>query len=174
MASEPPTCSASTSLASGATLSPSGSSPRCDSQRGWTTTSRTSQANSQIATQPDGRALPDRPDRRHPRDRNRADRAALRFRCSPAACDAGRYRDAAAVRAQIRRITGYVGSDQQLDTASYSAFRPDPDVIEMLARRRGGRRGVFTNNGTLEEEVLTRLYPTALNFRDLRLLSGDL
>ncbi len=31
----------------------------------------------------------------------------------------------------------------------------------MLARRRGGRRGVFTNNGTLEEEVLTRLYPDA-------------
>jgi putative hydrolase of the HAD superfamily len=32
-------------------------------------------------------------------------------------CDAGRYRDAAAIRAQIRRITGYGGSDQHLDAA---------------------------------------------------------
>jgi HAD superfamily hydrolase (TIGR01509 family) len=76
-------------------------------------------------------------------------------------CDAGRYRDAAAVRAQIRRITGYAGFDEQLDTAWCSAFRPDPDVIELLIRHRGGRRGVFTNNGPLEEEVLTRLYPDA-------------
>jgi HAD superfamily hydrolase (TIGR01509 family) len=34
-------------------------------------------------------------------------------------------------------------------------------VIELLGRHRGGRRGVFTNNGPLEEEVLTRLYPDA-------------
>ena len=54
------------------------SSPRCDSQRGWTTTSKASQANSQIATQPDGRALYDRPGRRHPRDRNCADRGQKR------------------------------------------------------------------------------------------------
>ena len=76
-------------------------------------------------------------------------------------CDAGRYRDAAAIRAQIRRLTGYVGSDQHLDTAWCSAFRPDPDVIALLASHRGSRRGVFTNNGPLEEEVLTRLYPDA-------------
>jgi HAD superfamily hydrolase (TIGR01509 family) len=78
-----------------------------------------------------------------------------------AGCDAGRYRDAAAIRAQIRRITGYAGSDEQLDTAWCSAFRPDPDVIELLTGHRAGRRGVFTNNGPLEEEVLTRLYPDA-------------
>jgi len=76
-----------------------------------------------------------------------------------AGCDAGRHRDAAAVRAQIRRITGYAGPDEQLDAAWCSAFGPDPDVIGLLARRPGGRRGVFTNNGPLEEEVLTRLYP---------------
>ena len=76
-------------------------------------------------------------------------------------CDAGRYRDAAAVRAQIRRITGYAGSDEHLDTAWCSAFRPDRDVIELLARDRRGRQGVFTNNGPLEEDVLTRLYPDA-------------
>jgi FMN phosphatase YigB (HAD superfamily) len=76
-------------------------------------------------------------------------------------CDAGRYRDAAAIRGQVRRITGYAGSDEHLDTAWCSAFCPDPDVIELLARHRGGRLGVFTNNGPLEEEVLTRLYPDA-------------
>ena len=74
-------------------------------------------------------------------------------------CDAGRYPDAAAVRAQIRRITGYAAADEDIDTGWCSAYRPDPDVVELLARHRGGRRGVFTNNGPLEEEVLTRLYP---------------
>ena len=64
-----------------------------------------------------------------------------------AACDAGRYRDAAAVRAQVRRITGYADADEHLDTAWCSAFRPDPGVIELLTRHRGRQRGVFTNNG---------------------------
>jgi HAD superfamily hydrolase (TIGR01509 family) len=83
-------------------------------------------------------------------------------------CDAGRYPDAAAVRAQIRRITGYAGADEPLDRAWCSAFRPDPDVIELLGRHRGGRQGVFTNNGPLEEEVLTRQYPDAFGpFEDL-------
>jgi glucose-1-phosphatase len=57
-----------------------------------------------------------------------------------AGCDAGRYRGAA-VRAQIRRITGYAGSDEHLDAAWCSAFGPDPDVIGLLAGHRGGRRG---------------------------------
>ena len=39
-----------------------------------------------------------------------------------ASCDAGRYRDAAAIRAQIRRITAYAGPDEHLDTAWCSAF----------------------------------------------------
>ncbi|HYZ56455.1 MAG TPA: HAD-IA family hydrolase [Streptosporangiaceae bacterium] len=75
-------------------------------------------------------------------------------------CDAGRYPDAAAVRGQIRRITGYGGNDEDLDAAWCSAFRPDPAVTGLLAGGRARRRlGVFTNNGPLEEEVLTRLYP---------------
>ena len=74
-------------------------------------------------------------------------------------CDAGRYRDAAAVRAQIRRITGYAGPDERLDAAWCSAFWPDPDVTGLLARHPGGRRGVFTNNGPLEEEVLIKAVP---------------
>ena len=61
-------------------------------------------------------------------------------------CDAGRYRDAAAIRGQIRRITGYAGPDEQLDTAWCSAFRPDPDVIELLTHR-GGRRGGSPTTG---------------------------
>ena len=66
-----------------------------------------------------------------------------------ASCDAGRYRDAAAVRAQIRRITGYAGPDEDLDAAWCSAFRSDPDVTGLLARHPAGRRGVLTNNGPL-------------------------
>ena len=58
-----------------------------------------------------------------------------------ASCDAGRYRDAAAIRAQIRRITGYACSDEQLDAAWCSAFRPDPKVIELLGRHRGRPAG---------------------------------
>ena len=73
-------------------------------------------------------------------------------------CDAGRYPSAAAVRAEIRCRTGYTGSDEDLDAAWCSAFRPDQEVVSMLAGHRG-QRGVFTNNGPLEEEVLTRLYP---------------
>jgi HAD superfamily hydrolase (TIGR01509 family) len=83
-----------------------------------------------------------------------------------AGCDAGRYDGAAAVREQIRRITGYAGPDEDLDAAWCSAFRPDPEVIGLLARRPAGRQGVFTNNGPLEEEVLTRLYPDAFELFD--------
>jgi putative hydrolase of the HAD superfamily len=77
-------------------------------------------------------------------------------------CDAGRYPDAAAVRAQVRDITGYAGTDADLDAAWCSAFQPDQRVLGLLtARREGLRYGVFTNNGPLEEEALTRLYPGA-------------
>ncbi len=79
-----------------------------------------------------------------------------------AACDAGRYPDAAAVRAQVREITGYSGSDEDLDAAWCSAFRPDQRVLGLLSERHGPLRyGVFTNNGPLEEEALTRQYPAA-------------
>jgi FMN phosphatase YigB (HAD superfamily) len=77
-------------------------------------------------------------------------------------CDAGRYPDAAAVRAQVREITGYTGADEDLDAAWCSAFQPDQRVLGLLTEQRGSLRyGVFTNNGPLEEEVLTRLYPGA-------------
>jgi glucose-1-phosphatase len=76
-----------------------------------------------------------------------------------AGCDAGRHRDAAAVRAQIRRITGDAGPDERLDAAWCSAFCPDPDVIGLPARRPGGRRGVFTSNGPLDEEDLDQAVP---------------
>jgi FMN phosphatase YigB (HAD superfamily) len=78
-----------------------------------------------------------------------------------AACDAGRYPDAAAVRAEIRRITGYSGTDDALDAAWCSAFRPDPAVLDALAIDRDDKRyGVFTNNGPLEEAALTRYHPS--------------
>jgi FMN phosphatase YigB (HAD superfamily) len=77
-------------------------------------------------------------------------------------CDAGRYPDAAAVRAKVREITGYTGTDEDLDAAWCSAFQPDQQVLGLLAARpKGLRYGVFTNNGPLEEEALARLYPGA-------------
>lgn len=79
-----------------------------------------------------------------------------------AACDAGRYPDAATVRAEIRRITGYSGTDAALDAAWCSAFRLDSAVLDALRTDRDNwRYGVFTNNGPLEEATLTRLYPSA-------------
>jgi putative hydrolase of the HAD superfamily len=78
------------------------------------------------------------------------------------ACDAGHYPDAAAVRAKVREITGYTGTDEDLDAAWCSAFQLDQQVLGLLAaRRKDLRYGVFTNNGPLEEEALTRLYPGA-------------
>lgn len=78
-------------------------------------------------------------------------------------CDAGRYPDAAAMRTEVRRITGYSGTDDTLDAAWCSAFRPNLDVLDVLdvlrADHDGSRYGVLTNNGPLEEETLTRLYP---------------
>ena len=77
-------------------------------------------------------------------------------------CDAGRYPDAAAVRAKVRQLTGYAGTDGDLDAAWCSAFRPDQQVLDLLATQPERLRyGVFTNNGPLEEEALTRLYPEA-------------
>jgi FMN phosphatase YigB (HAD superfamily) len=75
-------------------------------------------------------------------------------------CDAGRYLDAPAVRAEIRHITGYDGSDEALDSAWCSAFRPDQEVLDLLTERETPIAiGIFTNNGPLEEEVLLRLHP---------------
>jgi FMN phosphatase YigB (HAD superfamily) len=75
-------------------------------------------------------------------------------------CDAGRYPDAPAVRAEIRHITGYDGSDEALDSAWCSAFRPDQEVLDLLTERETPIAiGIFTNNGPLEEEVLVRLHP---------------
>jgi hypothetical protein len=54
---------------------------------------------------------------------------------------------AAAVREQIRRITGYAGPDEDLDAAWCSAFRPDPEVIGLLARRPAGRQGFSPTTG---------------------------
>lgn len=81
-----------------------------------------------------------------------------------AACDAGRYPDAVAARTEIRRITGYSGTDDALDAAWCSAFQPDPAALDALdvlrAERDDMRYGVLTNNGPLEEATLTRLHPS--------------
>jgi HAD superfamily hydrolase (TIGR01509 family) len=77
-------------------------------------------------------------------------------------CDEGRYGSAAEVRAHIRAAVGLAGSDDELDEVWCSAYRPDETVLETLDRRREGiALAVFTNNGPLEEEVLTGRYPAA-------------
>ena len=75
-------------------------------------------------------------------------------------CDAGKYPTAADVRAEVRKLTGYSGTDDDLDTAWCSAFHPAAEVVEAIAKA-NAVAGVFTNNGPLEEEVLTRLHPGA-------------
>ncbi|WP_393056246.1 HAD family hydrolase [Streptomyces sp. LN549] len=73
-------------------------------------------------------------------------------------CDRGVHATAAEVRSGIRAATGFTGSDETLDTEWCSAFRPDRAVAaELLGRT--PQPVLFTNNGPLEEEVLTRLYP---------------
>jgi putative hydrolase of the HAD superfamily len=75
-------------------------------------------------------------------------------------CDRGRYATAAPVRAWIRDTLAFPGSDDEIDDAWCSAFLPNPAVIDVLDRCRGDRvTALFTNNGPLEEEALTRRYP---------------
>ncbi|GAB3835390.1 HAD family hydrolase [Dactylosporangium cerinum] len=75
-------------------------------------------------------------------------------------CDRGRYGSAAQVRTRIRTVLGFAGSDDDIDDAWCSAFRPNSAVIDVLDRCRGERvLALFTNNGPLEEQVLTRRYP---------------
>jgi FMN phosphatase YigB (HAD superfamily) len=75
-------------------------------------------------------------------------------------CDRGRHGSAALVRSRIRGILGWTGSDDDIDDAWCSAFEPDPAVIDVLDRHRGDRvLALFTNNGPLEEEALTRRHP---------------
>jgi putative hydrolase of the HAD superfamily len=75
-------------------------------------------------------------------------------------CDRGRYGSAAEVRARIRAMLAVRGGDDELDDAWCSAFAPNPAVIDVLDRRRDDRVLVlFTNNGPLEEEALTRRHP---------------
>lgn len=75
-------------------------------------------------------------------------------------CDQGRYASAAQVRAHIRTTVGFGGTDDELDGAWCSAYLPNPAVLDVVLRHRAGMAcAVFTNNGPLEEEALTRRHP---------------
>jgi putative hydrolase of the HAD superfamily len=75
-------------------------------------------------------------------------------------CDRGRYGSAAQARTRIRTILGFAGSDDDIDDAWCSAFLPNPAVIDALDRHRGDHvLALFTNNGPLEEQALTRRHP---------------
>ncbi len=87
-------------------------------------------------------------------------------------CDQGRYGSAALVRTRIRTILGFAGSDDDIDDAWCSAFLPHPAVIDVLDRHRGDRvPALFTNNGPLEEQALTRRYPDVFARFDHRFFS---
>lgn len=87
-------------------------------------------------------------------------------------CDAGRYPHAAEIRDRIRAVTGFGGGDDDLDAAWCSAFQPDHAVRETLERHRGSRPlAMFTNNGPLEREALSRLYPSMFDGFDHLLFS---
>ncbi|MFI0898507.1 HAD family hydrolase [Streptomyces sp. NPDC020983] len=90
-------------------------------------------------------------------------------------CDTGTYPYTADIRDRIRAATGFTGSDDDLDTAWCSAFRPDHAFRQMLERHRGSRQlALFTNNGPLEQEVLLRLYPLMFDCFDHLLFSHRL
>ncbi|GAA2756335.1 HAD-IA family hydrolase [Actinopolymorpha rutila] len=75
-------------------------------------------------------------------------------------CDAGDFANAVEVREHFRAITDFAGTDDELDAAWCSAFRPDHRVRHALELHRGSLRlALFTNNGPLEEEVLRRQHP---------------
>jgi putative hydrolase of the HAD superfamily len=75
-------------------------------------------------------------------------------------CDQGRYGSAEQVRERIRATVPFAGSDDDLDDTWCSAFLPNPAVIDLLDRHRRDRvLALFTNNGPLEEQALTRRYP---------------
>lgn len=90
-------------------------------------------------------------------------------------CDSGAYPHAAEIRDRIRASTGFTGSDNDLDAAWCSAFRPDHAVRKTLERHRDSRSlALFTNNGPLEHEALLRLYPTMFDCFDHLLFSHRL
>ncbi len=75
-------------------------------------------------------------------------------------CDQGRYGSASQARDQIRATLAFRGNEDDLDDAWCSAFQPNPAVLDVLDRHRGDRLlALFTNNGPVEEEALTRLHP---------------
>jgi hypothetical protein len=65
-----------------------------------------------------------------------------------AGCDARRYRDAAATRAQIRRVTGCADCDEHLDAAWCNAFCQDwAGILQFRYRTRRSARAAAAGPG---------------------------
>ncbi len=75
--------------------------------------------------------------------------------------DRGARDSAAGVRADLRSAIGFAGSDQALDDAWSLAFRPMPEAVALLPQTPDPTLVAFSNNGPLEEEILTARHPEA-------------
>lgn len=75
--------------------------------------------------------------------------------------DQGARATADEARADLRAAIGFTGSDRALDDAWTVGFRPIPEAVALLPPTPDPTLVLFTNNGPLEEEVLTTRYPEA-------------
>lgn len=73
--------------------------------------------------------------------------------------DRGMRVSAAEVRADLRAAIGFTGPDRALDDAWSLAFRPIPEAAAQLPARPDPELVAFSNNGPLEEEILTSRHP---------------
>lgn len=73
--------------------------------------------------------------------------------------DRGSRATAAEVRADLRAAIGFRGPDRVLDDAWSLAFRPLPEAVALLPGRADPTLVAFSNNGPLEEEILTTRHP---------------
>ncbi len=73
--------------------------------------------------------------------------------------DRGSRATAEEVRADLRRAIGFTGPDPTLDDIWSLAFRPLPEATALLPPDPDPTLVVFSNNGPLEEEILTTRYP---------------
>lgn len=73
--------------------------------------------------------------------------------------DRGSRATAAEVRADLRAALGFNGPDRAIDDIWSLAFRPLPEAVALLPPAADPTLVVFSNNGPLEEEIMTTRHP---------------